>query len=492
MPRRILIVDTVCTNRILSSGDLGSARIATEALASVPAARVSLMRKLPDLVIVALGDGQPGLDFIAELRERRDTRALPIIAVASAPTARDRLAALGAGADDVFVRPIPTALLVARIRSLLKRVDALADLRPDGDTQRALGFAEDAEGFVGHPGRAQVTLLTGRAGSLAAPLDQLAQEFGTGSVVRSNGSEISLLGQPDLIVIDGAGGAAGLDEAIARAARGRCLSSSAVFRQVADIRSDPLSRHSAIMVVLPPGATDQAVMALDLGANDVVTTETGLGELRHRARSLVARKALEGRLRDRLRDGLQAAVTDPLTGLYNRRYAMPRLSHLTTSAWNRREAVAVLVLDIDHFKQVNDRHGHAAGDVVLAEVAHRLASELRPDDLLARIGGEEFLAVLPATGEAEAGRVAERLRRAVGDRPIRLPRRDCQRTAEPVSLSVTMSIGVSVSPVAPPELRGEGHVRPDGETLYCRADTALYAAKSAGRDRVRVEHPTAA
>ena len=489
MPRHILIVDSVCTNRILSSGDLGSARIGTEAVASVPAARVSLCRRLPDLVIVGLGEGQPDVAFIAELRERRDTQRIPIIAIGKAPTPRDRMAALRAGADDIFTWPVPTPLLVARIRGLLKRADAMADLNPDGDTQRALGFADEAEGFDGLPSRPQVALVTGRAGSLSAPLDALARHFGPGTLMRSDGSETAVLGQPDLIVLDGAGGALDLSDSIARAARGRCLSSGAIFRQVADIRADPLSRHSAIMVAVPPGATDLAVMALDLGATDLVTPEISFEEISHRARALIARKRAEDRMRDRLRDGLQAAVTDALTGLHNRRFAMPTLDRLAREAERDGAALAVLVLDIDHFKAVNDRHGHGVGDTVLTEIARRLGHELRPDDLLARIGGEEFLIALPRTGPADALDVAERLRRAVAERPVGLRGR-WRAAGDAGTIPVTASIGVAVRPAhrgARPSLAGV-----DADGLYARADAALYAAKAAGRDRVALDRAVAA
>ena len=493
MPRRILIVDSVCTNRILSSGDLGSARIETECHAGAPSARLSLVRHLPDLVIVGLGEGQPGIDFIAELRERRDTQALPIIAIGHAPTQRDRLAALRAGASEVFTRPVASSLLVARIRSLLRRADALAELRPDGDTQRALGFAEDPEGFEGLPVRAQVCLVTGRAGSLAWPLDALSRHFGPGTLMRSDGGEMSMLGQPDLIVLDGAGGALELSDSISRAARGRCLASGALFRQIADIRTDPLSKHSAILAVVPPGATDLAVMSLDLGATDVVTPEVGTDELTWRARGLIAAKRVEDRVRTGVRDGLQAAVTDPLTGLHNRRYAMPTLNRLAAEARLERKSLAVLVLDIDHFKAINDRHGHAAGDAVLAEVARRLLHELRPGDLLARIGGEEFLVALPDTTEAEAEEVAERLRRAISDRPVPLAASGpAQRRQVPVTMSVGVALtyGGKVSDAAPTP--GTAARAPEGDRLYMRADAALYTAKAEGRNRVRMDHEVAA
>jgi two-component system cell cycle response regulator len=176
-------------------------------------------------------------------------------------------------------------------------------------------------------------------------------------------------------------------------------------------------------------------------------------------------------MRRRLREGLQLAVTDPLTGLPNRRYAMSHLARVAERAARRGSGFAALALDLDRFKDVNDAHGHAAGDAVLRAVADRLQRGLRPVDLLARIGGEEFLAVLPDIGAEEARDAAERLRGAAGAVPVCL--------AGGASVAQTVSIGVActapTTPGAPPA---------DVDTLVERADRALYDAKTSGRNRV--------
>ena len=126
--------------------------------------------------------------------------------------------------------------------------------------------------------------------------------------------------------------------------------------------------------------------------------------------------------------------------------------------------LAVVALDVDHFKRVNDAHGHAAGDAVLAAVAARAAEALRAGDLLARIGGEEFAALLPGATLEAAAEVAERVRARIGAAPV---------PAGEARLAVTVSAGVAA--LAPAE---------DGAALLARADARLYAAKRAGRDRV--------
>ncbi len=170
-----------------------------------------------------------------------------------------------------------------------------------------------------------------------------------------------------------------------------------------------------------------------------------------------------------MQDSLRLALIDPLTGLHNRRYALPRLAAIAAQAAEAGTDFAVMVVDLDRFKQVNDLHGHGAGDQVLVEVSRRLAANLRGSDLLARIGGEEFLVVLPDTGMTDARQIAERLCAAVDERPIRL--------ATGLGLTVTVSIGVAV---ARGSAGGPGRV----EAVVEQADLALLESKGSGRNQV--------
>ncbi len=162
-----------------------------------------------------------------------------------------------------------------------------------------------------------------------------------------------------------------------------------------------------------------------------------------------------------------AASTDTLTGAFNRRHLDAELDALCAAAQRHDDPIAVLMIDIDHFKNVNDRHGHPTGDRVLTLVTQRLQRELRAEDILGRWGGEEFLVVLPRTDRLGALAIAERLRAAVADEAVPL--------ADAGAVPVTISVGVAA---------GRG-LDPDG--LIARADRALYDAKTAGRNRVAVD-----
>lgn len=171
---------------------------------------------------------------------------------------------------------------------------------------------------------------------------------------------------------------------------------------------------------------------------------------------------------------LRSGFTDVLTGMHNRRYLESRLGEEIAVAQRQQVPLACLMLDVDHFKQVNDTHGHQAGDQVLREVVKRISSQIRTSDVAARYGGEEFAVLMPATRAAEALKLAERIRTAVSSTPMEV-------TPEQ-ALTVTVSIGISE--IVPPRSATD-HLSL-GEGLLSAADVALYQAKADGRDRVRV------
>lgn len=172
---------------------------------------------------------------------------------------------------------------------------------------------------------------------------------------------------------------------------------------------------------------------------------------------------------------LRSGFTDVLTGWHNRRYLSVRLVEEVARAKRDRCRLTCLMLDVDHFKNVNDNWGHAAGDTVLREIAQRIESQVRASDVAARYGGEEFVVLLPGTDISAASLLAERIRLAISDAPVRL-----DGGAE---ITITVSIGIAnVQPKM-----SDDDLKTLGDSLLARADVALYAAKSAGRDRVIVE-----
>jgi two-component system cell cycle response regulator len=209
------------------------------------------------------------------------------------------------------------------------------------------------------------------------------------------------------------------------------------------------------------------VKALEIGLNDILPKPIDPQELAARARTQIKRKRYTDFLRNNLDHSLELAVTDQLTGLHNRRYMNGQLSALVTRAAMGGEPVAALLVDIDHFKKINDNYGHDVGDEVLREFALRIASNVRAIDLPCRFGGEEFVIIMPDTGLEGAARVAERIRNNVAGSPFRVA--DGKDL-----LTVTISVGVAAT-------LGEGDTP---QALLKRADEAVYEAKAQGRNKV--------
>ena len=209
--------------------------------------------------------------------------------------------------------------------------------------------------------------------------------------------------------------------------------------------------------------------ALDLGVNDYLTRPIDRNELVARVRTQLRHKRYADSLRDKVQQSIELALVDPLTGLNNRRFLDNHLATMLDQAHRRRAPLSLMIFDIDHFKRVNDTHGHGCGDEVLKGFADRLRRIIRGGDLLCRLGGEEFVIVMPNASVELAARVAERTRSAIETEPFVIDRSG--RT-----IPITVSVGVA----------GRGRDS-DADSLYRRADRALYRSKSEGRNRVTAD-----
>lgn len=462
MAGRLLIVDDVATNRIVLKVKLANACYDT-LLAEDGAAALRIARaERPDLVLLDLClPDIGGLEVMARLRADPATRDIPVIAVTAQTDTATRIAALRAGVEDVLHKPVDDLMLLARIRSILRARDSGPAVDPAVPAASAagadlVGLAE-ADAAFDRPGR--IALIAATRTEADAWQGRLSPHLPDRFVILTREQALAAAGggrAPDIFVI-----------ATDARAPGDGL------RLISDLRSRAGTHRAAICLALPGADRDRAAMALDLGANDLLLQEAPVEEIALRLRARMRAKHRADRQRAALDRQLRLAVKDPLTGLHNRRYALPQMARIAAEAQSRGTGFAVLVLDLDRFKAVNDTHGHAAGDAVLIEVAARLRRELRAQDLLARFGGEEFLAVLPDATPAGAREVAERLCRAIEARPIPLPGR-----AE--RLRITVSIGLALGCGAVPDDRA----RAWPEAVLDRADHALLAAKAAGRNQV--------
>jgi two-component system, cell cycle response regulator len=244
---------------------------------------------------------------------------------------------------------------------------------------------------------------------------------------------------------------------------------------ITELRARPAIRHVPKLVLLGPECPLSPAMMLDMGAEDVMRLPLDTAELRLRMAALLARKRRYDAMRRALGAELDLAARDPLTGLFNRRYAMSRLSDLVAEQAQGGGGFGLLMVDLDNFKRVNDNFGHSAGDEVLVELAARLGAHLGTSDVLARFGGEEFLVILPAIGAAQAHQMAEAIRQQIEERPFVL-------TQGGYKLLITASIGVTVH--QPGRADGACTVVEKIRKLLDHADQALRLSKTGGRNRV--------
>ncbi len=459
MAGRILIVDDMATNRIVLKVKLAEARYTVLLAATGQECLAQICAALPDMVLLdwSLPD-MSGQEILRCIRGNAATRDLPVIVMLTDTASAVRLDALESGADDVIHKPIDGMRLMARLRALQRSRDGIDELRTRDAGLGVMGLAEPAATFD-VPGL--VALVMHRPEAAMNLRNSLRTHVGDHLLILTRDEALAETTRtPDAYVLEC--GLGDDDEGL---------------DLLSDLRCRGNGRHAAICVMLPNAAKAAAAMAFDLGANEVLPSDADPREIGLRLQRLVGRKRHEDRLRESVTMGLRLAAIDPLTGLHNRRYALAELGRLLDRSRTLNEPLAVMVVDLDRFKAVNDAFGHAAGDSVLIEVARRLTADLRGTDLVARIGGEEFLVALPATALSKAGRIARHLCRVIEETPIKI---DAQR-----ALSVTVSIGLAVHSVTGPGCTNAV------ATIVASADQALLASKARGRNQVTISRSAA-
>jgi two-component system cell cycle response regulator len=438
MSARILVVDDIAANLRLLEARLNAEYYEVALASSGPEALVKAADWAPDVILLdVMMPGMDGYEVCRRLKANPLTASIAIVMITALVDPAERVRGLEAGADDFLSKPVDHPTLFARLRALLRMKQVLDAFRLRAETARDLGFAPEPQPSASVAG-AEALLVTedvNEAELLSSVLSgdgihvHLAADSATAWAKLTESSfDLVLLS----LSLDGAGG----------------------LRFASRLRAQAPTRDLPVLLIADEDQRPLILRGFDLGANDHVLRPVDPNELRARVRNQVRRKRYQERLRAELDRSLEMAVTDGLTGLRNRRYITRHLDGLL-----RAGSVALLMVDVDRFKAVNDTHGHAAGDDVLQEVAQRLKQHLRAMDVVARFGGEEFVVTMANTDEEEALHVAERLRLSL-------------------VLFITASIGVAVS-------------RP-GDTLNgltSAADAALYRAKANGRNRVELAKP---
>ena len=452
MTARVLVVDDIPANvKLLEARlsaeyfDVITAMSGKEALAICERAECDLV--LLDVMMPELD----GFEVCRRLKTNPVTHHIPVVMVTALDQPSDRVRGLEAGADDFLTKPIPDMALIARVRSLSRLKMVTDELRMRALTSRDIGIESPEREAVADTGRGgRVLIVDDRAASHERIAAVLAKEHTV--EVETDPSEAlfrAAEGNYDLLIVS-------LD-----------LTNFDALRLCSQVRSLDRTRNVPILAVTEPDNSARMLRGLEIGVNDYLMRPIDKNELLARARSQVRKRRYAERLRDNVQMSIEMAITDALTGLFNRRYMESHLGTLIEQAIARGKPLTALVIDIDYFKSINDTHGHDAGDDVLREFALRIKRSIRGIDLACRCGGEEFVVVMPETDMAVAAMVAERLRRRIAADAFAI-----QQGAG--NVPVTISIGIAA-------LRGKDDT---AAALIKRADQALYRAKRDGRNRV--------
>ncbi|MAZ82353.1 MAG: PleD family two-component system response regulator [Hoeflea sp.] len=452
MTARILVVDDIPANvKLLEARLMAEYYEVLTAADGMTALSICEQTSVDLILLDIMMPGIDGFEVCERLKSNSRTAHIPVVMVTALDQPSDRVRGLKAGADDFLTKPVNDMQLMARVRSLVRFKTLSDELRLRAETARSVGASDllaPVENGLGEPGL--VLLVEPRANAR----DRITRAL-------SQTAEVTAISDPQAALFDAA------EKPYELVIISSLQEDYDPLRLCSQIRSLERTRFIPVLVLAEQGEDELVLRALELGVNDYLLRPLDPNELVARCITQIRRKRYNDQLRESLTMSVEMAVTDPLTGLNNRRYLDTHLQMLFDRSKRRGRPLSVIIADIDHFKAVNDTHGHEGGDDILKDFAQRVRGAVRGADLACRFGGEEFVIVMPDTPDDIAAQVAERLREAVAGQAFRI-------AATGQDVNITTSIGIASLEAGDSDAAG----------MLRRADKALYAAKDGGRNRV--------
>ncbi|HOO81426.1 MAG TPA: PleD family two-component system response regulator [Alphaproteobacteria bacterium] len=456
MSARVLVVDDILPNVKLLEAKLTSEYYEVLTAMNGEEALRKVAEESPDLVLLdVMMPGMDGFEVCTKIKQNSASAHIPVVMVTALTDVHDKVRGLEAGADDFLSKPINDTALMARVRSLVRLKMSTDEWRIRENTANQLGVMDETTNAMSEcPEKANILIIEDKDFDLQKMSETLEKDSNTSRGVQSGAQAIEMISAHDfdLVIIS------------------LNLKNEDGLRLCSHLKSNERTRAVPLLMVGGDEDMERIAHGLEIGAHDYILRPVERSELLARVRTQIRRKRFQERLRATYEISLSMALTDSLTGLYNRRYLEVHLDKLLEKNKDSKKSLAVLMLDIDHFKPVNDTYGHKAGDETLKIFAKRIQDNLRSFDLVARLGGEEFVAILPDISERRTYIVAERLRRSIADEPF-----DVGLESGPIN--ITTSIGGTI-------VDFEKHTV---EEVLERADKALYEAKEGGRNCVVFE-----
>ncbi|MFA4995183.1 MAG: PleD family two-component system response regulator [Bdellovibrionales bacterium] len=454
MSARILIVDDIPVNIRLLAAKLARDYYVISTAENGREALKKVDEEKPDIILLdVMMPEMDGFETCRRLKTNPSTAFIPVVMITALSDVADRVRGLAAGADDFLGKPINDLALMARIRSLLRMKILMDEWRSREAT--ALQLSPASAEAVSDPlnvRNCRILIVDDDATDGAFIRDALQPLSAHIAEVKSIAEAEAVLATDSYDLVFSK-----LD-----------LKNEDGLTICPCLRSNPATRHIPILMLANADDVERVAKGLDLGANDYLIRPFDVHELFARTRTQLRHKRNYDRLRMGLEHNLMLALVDPLTGAFNRRYLEAHLPRFLAHAATVKKHLSVQMIDIDFFKQVNDKYGHPAGDAVLKEVAQRVLNCVRPSDFFVRMGGEEFAVVMPETELHNAEKIADRVRQRIAEDPFLIPGSD-------EKLNVTISIGVAAT------IPGKND---ETTTVFDHADAALLLAKQKGRNNV--------
>ena len=417
MTARVLVVDDVRSNLKLLQTRLSLEYFEVLTATNGPEAIVICERGGCDIVLLDVKmPGMDGFEVCRRLRTTPETAHLPIVLLTALDRPADRVRGLEAGADDFLTKPVDEIALIARVRSLVRLKFSIDELRSRAAHSAEAGTATPAQA-LNAPEQGRL-LLVDEQRSSSERIQGALSPYHDVILANDPGEALAMAreGTIDLMIVSlGFGAFDGL-------------------RLCSQARSHERTRNLPILLIADPHDRPKVLRGLELGVNDYLTRPIDRNELLARVRTNIRQKLYADRLRQSVQQSIEMALYDALTGLNNRRSLERRLPAMIETARLRGAALTMMILDIDHFKRVNDTYGHDVGDLVLKGFGAQLQENVRSGDLICRLGGEEFVVAMPGVDATEATRIAERTRRTTESREFIVD-------GAAGSVSITVSIG---------------------------------------------------
>jgi len=453
MTARVLVVDDLVPNVRLLEAKLTAEYYDVVTATDGPTALEIVEKEAPDIVLLdVMMPGMDGFEVCKQIKDNPRTAHVPVVMVTALSDAQNKVRGLEVGADDFLTKPVNDIALLARVRSLVRLKMVMDEWRMREETYGSFGALNS-----------QILEEEDLRGAKILVIDD--NKINSNKVVKAlEGDSHTVIS----VTSSQQGFDAFRDKGFDVVVASLLLRQEDGLRLTSQLRTNEESRQIPILLIVEEEDTTRLAKGLDLGANDYIVKPVDPAELCARVRTQVRRKRYQDRLRGNYERSITMALTDSLTGLHNRRYLEAHLGGLIKRAQETQKPLSVLMFDIDHFKQVNDVHGHRVGDEVLQEIANRVRRNVRGFDLATRYGGEEFIVIMPDTGIDVAMTVAERLRIKIAETPF------STSSVKMAELPITVSIGISI-------LSNDCDAP---EALVERADVALYQAKNSGRNKV--------